>query len=116
MIFNKYISILLSGCFFLFLMLIISSIIAIVGTVPYIGLIFIVIFYFLTKAFYNYLRNDDFYKNNRNYSSDKSHESYIIKGERDNKKIFIVIWMLVILILAALSLWLYSYNMGLHNI
>ena len=113
MIFNKYISLLLSACFFMLLMLIISSIIALVGSIPYIGLIFVVIFYFAARMFYNYLRNDEFYKNNRNHSSDMKGESYIIKGERDGKKIFIVVWMLVILVLAAVSLWLYSLNHGL---
>ena len=113
MIFNKYISLFLSACFFMFLMLIVSSIIAIFGSIPYIGLLFVVVFYFITRAFYNYLRNDDFYKNNKKHSSDIDGESYIIKGERDNKKIFIIVWMLVILVLAAISLWLYSINNGL---
>ena len=83
------------------------------GLIPYIGLVFVVVFYFITRMFYNYLRNDDFYKNNRQYSSDKSDEKYIVKGEKDTKKIFIVVWVIIILILAALSLWLYSINHGL---
>lgn len=112
MIFNKYISIILSACLFMLLMLLISSIIAIVGSIPYIGLIFVVIFYFAARLFYNYLRNDEFYKNNKNHSSDMKGERYIIKGEKDGKKIFIVVWVLVILVLAAVSLWLYSYNTG----
>ena len=112
MIFNKTISIFLSACMFMLLMLIISSIIAMFGSIPYIGLILVVIFYFIARLFYAYLRNDDFYKNNRNHSSDKKGERYITKGERDGKKIFIVVWMLVILVLAAVSLWLYSYNTG----
>ncbi len=112
MIFNKPISIILSACLFMLLMLLISSIIAIVGSIPYIGLIFVVIFYFVARMFYTYLRNDDFYKNNKNHSSDKKGESYIIKGEKDGKKIFIVVWVLVVLVLAAVSLWLYSYNTG----
>ena len=112
MIFNKTISIFLSACMFMLLMLIISSIIAMFGSIPYIGLIFVVIFYFIARLFYAYLRNDDFHKNNRNHSSDKKGERYITKGERDGKKIFIVVWMLVILVLAAVSLWLYSYNTG----
>ena len=112
MIFNKPISILLSICLFLLLMFVISSIIAMFGSIPYIGLIFVVIFYFVARLFYSYLRNDDFYKNNRNHSSDKKGESYIIKGERDSKKIFVVIWVLVVLVLSAVSLWLYSYNTG----
>ena len=113
MIFNKYISLFLSACFFMLLMLIVSSVIAVIGSIPYIGLVFVVIFYFMTRMFYSYLRNDDFYKNNKNHSSDMEGESYIIKGERDNKKLFIVIWVLVILVLAAISLWLYSINNGL---
>ena len=113
MIFNKYISIFLSACLFLLLMLIVSSLIAMFGSIPYIGLVFVVIFYFVARLFYTYLRNDDYYKNNRNHTSDMKGESYITKGERDNKKIFLVAWVLVILILAAVSLWLYSYNKGL---
>ena len=113
MIFNKYISLVLSACFFMLLMLIVSSVIALVGNIPYIGLIFVVIFYFVARMFYNYLRNDDFYKNNKNHKSDKKGESYITKGERDSKKIFIVVWMLVILLLITVSLWLYSFNKGL---
>ena len=113
MIFNKYLSIFLSFCFFMLLMLIVSSIMALFGSIPYIGLIFVVIFYFLARIFYNYLRNDDFYKNNKNHTSDKKGESYLIKGENDPKKIFVVVWMLVILVLIAISLWLYSYNKGL---
>ena len=112
MIFNKPISLILSACMFMLLMLIVSSIIAMFGSIPYIGLIFVVIFYFIARMFYSYLRNDDFYKNNKNHSSDKKGESYLIKGERDGKKIFIVVWMLVVLVLAAVSLWLYSYNTG----
>lgn len=112
MIFNKYISMFFSACMFMLMMLIVSSIIAMFGQIPYIGLFFVVVFYFIARAFYNYLRNDDFYKNNRNHKSDKKGESYIIKGERDSKKIFIVVWMMVILVLAAVSLWLYSYNTG----
>lgn len=116
MIFNKYISLILSACMFMFLMLIVSSIIAMFGTIPYIGLIFVVIFYFIARMFYRYLRNDDFYRNNKEHSSDKPGESYLIKGEREGKKMFIVIWLLVVLVLAATSLWLYSYNKGLSLI
>jgi hypothetical protein len=98
------------------LMLVISSITIVFfngGSIPYIGLVFVVIFYFISRMFYNYLRNDDFYKNNRQYSSDKPGESYIIKGERDSRKVFLIVWVIVILIIAALSLWLYSFNNGL---
>ncbi len=63
--------------------------------------------------FYNYLRNDDYYKNTRERSSDKKGEKYFIKGESDPKKIFVVIWVIVILILVSVSLWLFSYNHGL---
>lgn len=83
------------------------------GQIPFIGLFFIVVFYFIARAFYAYLRNDDFYKNTRQHSSDKPGERYWIKGERDSKKIFIIVWIFVILILAAVSIWLYAYNHGL---
>ena len=116
MIFNKYISLFLSACMFMLLMLIVSSIFALFGSIPYIGLIFVVIFYFVARLFYSYLRNDDYYTNNKNHTSDKKGESYITKGESDPKKIFIIVWMLVILVLAAISLWLYSYNHGLKFI
>ena len=114
MIFNKYISIFFSVCLFMLLMLIVSSIIAMFGSIPYIGLIFVVIFYFVARLFYAYLRNDDHYKNNKNHTSDMKGESYITKGEHDGKKIFIVVCVMVILVLAAISLWLYSYNHGLR--
>ena len=63
--------------------------------------------------FYNYLRNDELYKNTSKRSSDSPGEDYIIKGDKDFKKIFIIVWVMVILILAAISLYLYSFNMGL---
>ncbi len=116
MILNKSLSIILSVCFFMLLMLVMSSIIAIFfngGSVPYVGLLFVVVFYFMTRMFYNYLRNDELYRNTKQHSSDKPGESYIIKGQRDNKKIFIIVWVIIILILAAVSLWLYSFNNGL---
>ena len=116
MILNKHLSIILSACFFMLLMLIISSIVVVFfngGSIPYIGIVFVVIFYLITRMFYNYLRNDDFYKNNRQHSSDKPGESYITKGQSDSKKIFVIVWVIVILILAAISLWLYSFNNGL---
>ena len=116
MIFNKYLSIFISACLFLFLMLLVSIVTLTFfkgGSIPFIGLFFVVVFYFIARAFYNYLRNDEFYKNTRNHTSDKPDESYLIKGERDTKKMFIIVWIFVILILAALSLWLYSYNNGL---
>lgn len=116
MILNKSLSIFLSACLFMLLMLVMSSIIAIFfkgGAIPYIGLLFVVIFYFITKMFYNYLRNDELYKNNKKRSSDSPDEDYIIKGDKDFKKIFIIVWVIVILILAAISLYLYSFNFGL---
>ena len=116
MILNKYLSIFISACLFLFLMLLVSITTLTFfkgGQIPFIGLFFIVVFYFISRAFYAYLRNDDFYKNTRQHSSDKAGEKYWIKGERDSKKIFIIVWIFVILILAAVSIWLYSYNHGL---
>jgi hypothetical protein len=98
------------------LMLVMSSIVVVFfngGSIPFIGIAFVVIFYFITRMFYNYLRNDDFYKNNRQHSSDKPGEKYITKGKSDSKKMFIIVWVIVILILAAVSLWLYSLNNGL---
>jgi hypothetical protein len=79
------------------------------GSIPIIGLFAVVIFYFISRAFYTYLRNDDFYKNTKNHSSDKPGEKYLIKGERDTKKIFLVVWILAILALSIFSLWMYSY-------
>lgn len=116
MIFNKYISILISACLFVFLMLLtsITTLIFFRGSpIPFIGLAFVVIYYFLARAFYNYLRNDDFYKNTRFHSSDMPDEKYWIKGERDAKKLFIIVWIFLMLVLAAISIWLYSFNHGL---
>lgn len=116
MIFNKYISIIFSACLLLFLMLLTSSVMIVFfkgGSIPFIGLFFVVIYYFIARMFYNYLRNDDEYKNTRKHSSDIKGEKYLVKGERDTKKIFIVVWVLVILLLSAISLWLYSFNNGL---
>ena len=116
MILNKNLSIILSLCFFALAMLVASSVIMLVvpgGTLPFAGVIFIVVFYFITRAFYSYLRNDDFYKNNRNYKSDRKGEKYITKGESDPKKLFLVIWLIVMLILTSVSLWLYSINNAL---
>ena len=116
MILNKPLSIVISACLFMLLMFVMSSIIALFfngGSIPYIGIVFVVIFYFIARMFYSYLRNDEFYKNTRQHSSDQPGEKYIIKGQRDGKKIFIIVWIIVILILAAISLWLYSVNNGL---
>ena len=116
MIFNKTISLILSALFFVFLGLLFSSISVIFlkgQLLPIIGLFLFVIFYFITRMFYNYLRNDGYYKNNKQKSSDKPGEKYITKGESDPKKLFVVIWFLVILVLTSVSLWLYSFNNGL---
>lgn len=116
MIFNKSLSIFFSACLFMMLMFLTSSVIVMFfkgGSIPYIGLLFVVVYYFIARAFYAYLRNDNFYKNTRNHSSDVEGESYITKGESDTKKLFVVIWVLVILVLAVVSLALYSINSGL---
>ena len=116
MIFNKTVSIILSGLFFLFLALLFSSISVMFlngGLLPVIGIVVFVFFYFITRTFYTYLRNDDKYTNNRKISSDMPDEKYITKGESDPKKLFIVIWLMVILVLVSVSLWLYSFNHGL---
>ena len=116
MIFNKTLSLILSALFFIFLGLLFSSISVMFlkgGLLPIVGLFFFVIFYFITRVFYNYLRNDDYYKNTRQRSSDKKGEKYITKGDSDIKKLFVVVWVIVILILTSVSLWLYSYNNGL---
>ena len=116
MIFNKSISIVLSALFLLFLMLLFSTVSVMFlkgGLLPFVGLVMFVIFYFITRIFYNYLRNDDKYKNNRKTSSDVPGEKYFTKGESDPKKIFIVVWLIVILILTSAALWLYSFNNGL---
>lgn len=116
MIFNKTISIILSALLFVFLGLLYSSVSVMFfngGLIPIIGMVMFVIFYFITRMFYNYLRNDNYYKNTRERSSDKKGEKYFIKGESDSKKLFIVIWVIVILILSSVSLWLFSFNHGL---
>lgn len=116
MIFNKSISIVLSGLFFIFLALLFStiSLTFLNGRIISIaGVIIFVILYFITRAFYNYLRNDEKYKNNRQMSSDMPGEKYLTKGESDPKKKFVVVWVIVIMVLAAVSLWLYSFNHGM---
>ena len=116
MIFNKGISIVLSALFLLFLMLLFSTVSVMFlkgGLLPVIGVVMFVLFYFITRIFYNYLRNDEKYKNNRQTSSDMPGEKYFTKGESDPKKYFVVIWLIAILILTSVSLWLYSFNAGL---
>lgn len=116
MIFNKGISMFLSALFLLFLMLLFSTVSVIFlngGLIPVIGLVMFIIFYFITRAFYSYLRNDEKYTNNRQMSSDMPGEKYYTKGPSDSKKLFVVIWLMVMLILISVSLWLYSFNNGL---
>ena len=116
MIFNKTISLILSACLFLLMLIITSSAIMMFlpsGQLPFVGIILIVAFYFISRVFYNYLRNDDYYKNSKNYSSDRKGESYITKGESDSKKMFIVIWIIAILFLASIAMVLYLKNSGM---
>lgn len=116
MIFNKTISLVLSGLFFLFLGLLYSSVSVMFlngGLIPVIGLFVFIVFYFITRMFYQYLRNDDKYKNNKQISSDMPGEKYFTKGGSDPKKLFVVVWLMVILVLTSASLWLYSFNHGL---
>ena len=116
MILNKELSLILSCCFYFLLVLIASMAIMMFvpgGSLSFVGVIFLIAFYFITKVFYSYLRNDDFYKNNKEYSSDKKGEKYITKGARDSKKIFVIIWVIVILLLAAVTMLLFLKNKGL---
>ena len=83
MILNKTLSLAVSACFFILAILVVSSAVMLFvpgGSLPFIGIIVIVALYFITRVFYSYLRNDDHYKNTRQYSSDKKGEKYIIKG------------------------------------
>ena len=116
MIFNKTISLIMSACLFLLMLIITSSAIMMflpTGQLPFVGVILIVAFYFISRVFYSYLRNDDHYKNTRNYTTDKKGEKYITKGESDSKKLFIVVWIIVILFLASIAMVLYLANNGL---
>ena len=116
MIFNKTISLFLSACLFILMLIITSSAIMMFmpkGQLPFVGVILIVAFYFISRMFYSYLRNDGHYKNTRKYSSDKKGEKYLTKGESDNKKVFLVVWLIVILILAAVAMVLYLANNGM---
>ena len=116
MILNKTLSLAVSACFFILAILVVSSAVMLFapgGSLPFVGVIVIVAMYFITRVFYNYLRNDDHYKNTRQYSSDKKGEKYIIKGESDIKKSFIIIWVILILVVAAIAMWLYLINNGL---
>lgn len=113
MIFSKRLSVIISACMFLFLMLL-TSIVSLNmfpgRPIPVGSMFFVIVYYFIARAFYTYLRNDDLYKNTRQHSSDKPGEKYWIKGERDNRKIFIIVWIFLILVLAAVSLIVYSYT------
>ena len=105
MIFNKYISLVITGVLFLMLMLLLSSIVMLISpgmNIVYSGII-IIFFVFICRAFYNFLRNDDQYKNTRKRSSDIKGESYITKGESDIKKIFLVVWVFIMTILLAVT-------------
>lgn len=105
MIFNKYISLVITGVLFLMLMLLLSSAVMLIKpgmNIVYSGII-ILAFIFICRAFYSFLRNDDEYKNTRKRSSDIKGESYITKGESDIKKIFLVVWVFIMTILLAVT-------------
>lgn len=105
MIFNKYISLVITGVLFLMLMLLLSSAVMLIKpgmNIVYSGII-IIAFIFICRAFYNFLRNDNEYKNTRKRSSDIKGESYITKGESDIKKIFLVVWVFIMTILLAVT-------------
>ena len=105
MIFNKYVSLVITGVLFLMLMLLLSSAVMLISpgmNIVYSGII-VIAFIFICRAFYNFLRNDDEYKNTRKRSSDIKGESYITKGESDMKKIFLVVWVFIMTILLAVT-------------
>ncbi len=87
------------------LMLLLSSVVMLIKpgmNIVYSGVI-IIAFVFICRAFYNFLRNDDEYKNTRKRTSDIKGESYITKGESDIKKIFVVFWVFLMTILLAVT-------------
>ena len=87
------------------LMLLLSSVVMLIKpgmNIVYSGVIIIVLI-FICRAFYNFLRNDEEYKNTRKRSSDIKGESYITKGESDIKKIFLVVWVIIMTILLAVT-------------
>ena len=87
------------------LMLLLSSAVMLIKpgmNIVYSGII-IIAFIFICRAFYNFLRNDDEYKNTRKRSSDIKGESYITKGESDIKKIFLVVWVFIMTIFLAVT-------------
>ena len=103
MIFNEYISLVITGVLFLMLMLLLSSVVMLTKwNIIYSG-IFIIVFIFICRAFYNFLRNDEQYKNTRKRSSDIKGESYITKGESDIKKVFLIIWIFIMTVLLAIT-------------
>ena len=105
MIFNKYLSLVITGVLFLMLMLLLSSAVMLINpgmNIVFSGII-VIFFIFICMAFYNYLRNDGKYKNTRKRSSDIKGESYITKGESDIKKTFIVIWIFLMTLLLAIT-------------
>lgn len=111
MIFNKYISLVLSACFFLFLMFLTSTVVmnmSLGSLIMPIFVVLVIIFFVLSRIFYYYLRSDDKYKNTRKRSSDKKGERYITKGETDIKKIFVIVWVLVMLVLLLIILILHG--------
>ena len=86
-------------------MLLLSSAVMLIKpgmNIVYSGII-ILAFIFICRAFYNFLRNDNEYKNTRKRSSDIKGESYITKGESDIKKIFLVVWVFIMTILLAVT-------------
>ena len=105
MIFNKYLSLVFTGVLFLMLMLLLSSVVMLMhynGNIVFLSII-VLIFVFICRAFYGFLRNDDVYKNTKNRSSDIKGESYITKGETDIKKIFVIIWIFLMTIILAVT-------------
>ena len=110
MIFNKYVSLVITGVLFLMLMLLLSSVVMLIKpgmNIVYSGVI-IIAFVFICRAFYSFLRNDEEYKNTRKRTSDIKGESYITKGESDIKKIFVVFWVFLMTILLAVTLILFA--------
>ena len=107
MILNKYVSLVITGVLFLMLMLLLSSVVLLINlnlNIVYSGAI-IVVFILICRAFYHYLRNDDQYRNTRKRTSDIKGESYISKGESDIKKVLVIIWLIIMTILLAISIY-----------
>lgn len=116
MILNKYLSLLLTLAFYILLILLSSSVIMIFirgNLAPYLGAILLVVFFIISCSFYNFLRNDDEFKNTRSKSSDVDGQHYIIKGEKDSKKLFIVIWLIFILFCSSIAMFLLLKNKSL---